>query len=188
LTTPKTVAEPQARPAAAGLGGEERLEEAAADLLAHTGAAVGDRQQHVRAGRHVAVGGDVALVELDVRGGDRQPPAAGHRVARVGGEVEYDALDLGAVGLDRRDALAELDRELHVVADDPLEHRAHAAHDLVHVDGRRVQDLAAAEGEQLPGQRARLLGGVLDLVRAARSLRASRAGSRRSPRSRSAGC
>ena len=96
--------QPEARPAAAGLGGEERLEQAPADLVAHADAGVADRQQHVRARRDVAVGGDVGLLELDVGGLDRQPAAAGHRVARVGGEVEHDPLDLGAVGLDRRDA------------------------------------------------------------------------------------
>ena len=126
-----------------------------------------DGEQHVRAGRAVAVGGDLRLVDVDVGGLDRQRAAAGHRVAGVGGEVEDHALDLRAVGLDRRELGREPDADADVVADDALQHRLHAGDDLVEVDDARVQDLAAAEGEQLVRQR----GGLAR--RRARSPRAS---------------
>jgi hypothetical protein len=77
-----------------------------------------------------------ALVELDVRGLDRQRAAVGHRVAGVGGEVEDHALDLRAVGLDRREVGRERDADADVVADDPVQHRLHAGDDLVEVEHR----------------------------------------------------
>ena len=126
----------------------------AADLVAHAGPAVRDGQQHVLAGRALAVLADVLLVELDDRGLDRQPAAARHRVARVGGEVEHDALELRAVGLDHRRAGRERDGDADVVADDPPEHRLHSRDHVVEVERARMQHLAAAEGEQLAGEAA----------------------------------
>ena len=64
--------------------------------------------------------------------------------------------------------------DVDVVADEPAEHRLHPGDDLVEVEHHRVQHLAAAEREQLPGQRRRLLG----RVRRSRSS-CSRAGGRR---------
>jgi hypothetical protein len=64
------------------------------DLLAHSDPGVADRQQRVVAAGALAARGDVVLVELDRRGLDRQAPAFGHRVARVGREVEDHPLEL----------------------------------------------------------------------------------------------
>ena len=156
--------EPEPGALAGGLGRVERLEQVAADLLVHADARVADRQQDVRAGRALAVLGDLRRLELDVGGLDRQRAAVGHRVARVGGEVEDHALHLRAVGLDRREPVAELDRDADVVADDALQHPLHAGDDLVEVDHARVQHLAAAEREKLAGERRRLPGGAGDLL------------------------
>ena len=149
---------------AGALGGEERLEQVLGDLLVHPVPGVADREQDVRAGDPlVAVRGDLLGVDLDVRGLDRQRAAVGHRVAGVGREVEDHALDLRPVGLDGREVGRELDPDADVVADDPVQHRLHAGDDLVEVDDLRVQDLAAAEREQLPGERGGLPGGARDL-------------------------
>ena len=115
-------------------------------------------------GRALAARGDVVFVELDVLGLDRQPPAVGHRVARVGREVEDHALDLRLVGLDRREAGRDPHADADVVADDPPHHRLHPGHDLVEVEHARVQHLAPAEGEQLAREAGRLLGRVGDLA------------------------
>ena len=106
----------------------------------------------------------VLLVEVDVGGLDREPAAVRHRVARVGREVEDHALDLRAVRLDRGEAGRQPHADADVVADDPAHHRLHAGDDLVQVEHARVQHLAAAEREQLAGERRRLLGRVGDLA------------------------
>ena len=49
--------------------------------------------------RALRVGGGVRFVELDLVDLDGQPPAVGHRVARVDDQVQHDLLDLR---LDRR--------------------------------------------------------------------------------------
>jgi hypothetical protein len=126
------------------LGGEERLEQVALHLLAHADPGVADREQRVVAGRALAARGDVVLVELDGRCLDRHAATVGHRVARVGREVEDHPLELRAVGLDRRQAGAHPHADVDVVADDPPDHRLHAGDDLVEVEHARVQHLAAA--------------------------------------------
>ena len=77
--------EPEARARADGLRREERLEDAARVSLVHADARVGDLEH------------DVTAV---VARRDRQRAAAGHRVARVDGEVQQHLADLARVGLD----------------------------------------------------------------------------------------
>ncbi len=63
-------------------------------------------------------------------------------------------------------AVIQLQR--HVLAQNPSEHVGHVADDFVHVQALGLDDLAAAEGEQLAGQPGRALGGLRDLLRGTR--------------------
>jgi hypothetical protein len=54
-------------------------------------------------------------------------------------------------------------RELDVLADQALQHRAHVADDVVDVERSRVEHLLAAEGEQLAREVGGSLPGVEDL-------------------------
>ena len=115
-------------PAPGALGGEERLEQAPRTSSLMPVPGVADREQHVRAGRDVAVGGDVVLVEVDVAGLDRQPRRrCGIASRALAARLSDHPLDLRAVGLDRREPVASWTRDADVVADDALEHRLHAA-------------------------------------------------------------
>ena len=51
----------------------------------------------------------------------------------------------------------QIHHDLHIFADEPLEHRPHAGDHGVEIEQRRLDDLLAAEGEQLAGE----LGGPL---------------------------
>src|SRR4029078_13274868 len=81
--------------------------------------------------------------------------AAGHRVPGVDGQVDDDLLHLRGVGADAAEVAAAAGDELHVFADEALEERAHALDDLAEVQDARLQDLLAAEGQELVGQGGR---------------------------------
>ena len=92
---------------------------------------------------------------LDVRGGDREPSALGHGVARVDDEVHEDLLELGAVGDNAPQRVIGLGGELDVLADETTQHRRHVADHGVEVEPPRLQHLLAAESEELARQRGR---------------------------------
>jgi len=68
---------------AVDLGGEEGLEDTAADLVAHALAGVGHREHHVLARRHLARRAGVGFVERRVGDLHGQAAAARHGVAGV---------------------------------------------------------------------------------------------------------
>jgi hypothetical protein len=57
----------------------------------------------------------------------------------------------------------QLHPELDVFTDEPAEHPGGVAQDGVEVHHPRVQDLGAAHGQELPGQRGRAAARLLDL-------------------------
>ena len=72
-------------------------------------------------------------------------------------EVHDHLLQLPAIRLDAGDARPKAHHDLHIFADEALEHRPHAGDDRVEIEQRRLDDLLAAEGQQLAGE----LGGAL---------------------------
>ena len=100
----------------------------------------------------------------DAIGRDAEATAAGHRVARVEGEVQQHLLELAAIGQRGRQPAAEIERELDLLAERAAKQRLESPHQLGEVErgGRRV--VAAAEGKQLSGQRGPALGRLYDLV------------------------
>ncbi len=90
------------------LGRIERFEDPAPDLVRHAGAGVGDHDQRIVAGRYVGIGRGIVAVDLAVGGGDGQPPAIRHRIARVGRQVGQRRLKLGRVGHHRADIIGEI--------------------------------------------------------------------------------
>ena len=94
----------------------------------------------------------VVLVEVDVGGCDGQRAAVRHGVPRVQREVHDDLFHLAAVGLHERQLRLEAQHDLHVFLDEAAEHRPHVGDDDVQVEQRRLDDLLAAEGEQLARQ------------------------------------
>ncbi len=94
----------------------------------------------------------VLSLQLAVEDGDRQAPAAGHRIARVDREIEQDGLELMRVAHDVRLAVAELEREPDLGAEGSSQKLLHAGDEMVRLDAGRLQRLAAGEREQAVGQ------------------------------------
>ena len=88
----------------------------------------------------------------------------GHGVAGVDGQVQQHLLHHAGVGLDHRRRLAVIQLQRHVLAQKPAEHVRHVADDFVHVQLLGLDELAAAEGEQLPRQPGGAFGGLGDLL------------------------
>ena len=72
-------------------------------------------------------------------------------------------LDLAGVGTHQPEVWREHLDEIDVLAEDALEASSRTLGDLVQVQRHGLQHLFAAEGQELPGQRGRALGGLLDL-------------------------
>ncbi len=113
------------------------------------GARVGDGEEHVGAGLELLVDRRVGLVEDGEFRGDRDGPAARHRVARVDGEVEQRALQLSGVDEGGRQVVREPQRRVDSRADRALEDRGEREDAVGDVHGSGLEGLAASEGEQL---------------------------------------
>ena len=103
----------------------------------------------------------VLLAELDVGDLNRQRTACRHGISRVHGKVQDDLLYLPAIGLDGRQLGPQAQHHLHVFPDEASQHRPHVGQHDVQVEQRRLDDLLAAERQQLArecrGAHARLL-------------------------------
>ena len=95
--------------------------------------------------------------------------AARHGVAGVDGEIQQHLLHHAGVGFDHRAGIAVIQLQRHVLAQKPPEHVGHVADDFVHVQPLGLDELAAAEGEQLARQPGGAFGGLRDLLRGTRA-------------------
>ena len=84
----------------------------------------------------------------------------GHGISGVEGEVQQELLRLREVRLHAAEPATRSDLDLHVLADDPLQHPVELRGDRVHVDEAWARVGTAAEREQLAGQRGGALGGL----------------------------
>ena len=107
---------------------------------------------------------------------DRHRPASRHRVARVDREIDDHLLELSRIGADRTELGVEHRQQLDVLADQAPQHHVHVGDDGVEVEHPGLQDLPAAEREQLPGERRGARGGLLDLLGVASQARVVLAG------------
>ena len=146
------------------LGGEERLEGPLDRLLVHADAGVAHFQADVAARLGVGVHVGVLLVEVGLVDLDHQAPAVRHRVASVDGQVDQHLLDLAGIGLDRTAVLAEAGDQLDPLPQRPAQEVLQLGDDVAQIQQLRLDDLAAAEDQQLAGQRRGALGGAADFL------------------------
>ena len=92
----------------------------------------------------------LALSMSDVARADSDRAAVGHGVARVHDEVHQHLFDLARIGFHRREFRLGRENIFDVFADEPGKHLAEVGDDGVQIEHARLQDLHAAEGEQLP--------------------------------------
>jgi hypothetical protein len=152
--------QPQPGAVARALGREEGLEDPGLGLGFHADAGVGHGELDVGA-RQAAMLTRRRFVELHEGDGDDEASARRHGIASVHGQVDDHLLELAGVGLDAG-AGRRLDHELDILAEQPLQHGAQALNDRVGIDHARLQELLATEGQELTGQGASPLGGLLD--------------------------
>ena len=165
LHDPVDGGEPEAGALPRLLGGEEGLEDPGlvGRLDAHAGVAhlqrdVGAGPDAVRPGCRRVAG------QLAVRGGDRDPAALRHRVARVHHQVHQHLLDLARIGQHVPEGGVVGEVEHDVGADQAAEHAVGLANDIVEREHLRLEHLAPAEGEQLPGEPRGALPRLPDLL------------------------
>ena len=103
-------------------------------------------------------------------GGQGQPAAVRHRVARVEGGVEQGGLELGEVDLDRRQRRREIEHDLELPAERAPDHFGEGVEAQVEIGHFGLQRLPPAEGEQVAGQGRRAIGGVEDRLEVAGAL------------------
>ena len=154
----------QAEPGApaALFGGKERLEQSRLYLRRHAGSGVGDGERHVGTRFHAEVPSRVVLVEIDVGGLDRQGAALRHGIPRIHRQVHDNLLHLAVIRLDAGQFGAEPQHDAHVFADQSFQHPPHAGDDSVQIEHRRLDDLLAAERQQLTREPRRRHTRVLD--------------------------
>ena len=97
-------------------------------------------------------------IQIQMPGLQPQPPAFGHGVARVDRQVEDHLLQHVDIGVDVRGPVFADDFKLHGLARCAPEHLRHAGDHFVEVEVAWLQDLFAAEREQLPGEICRAPG------------------------------
>src|SRR5262245_7997094 len=144
--------EAQARAPAAGLGGEERLEQVAERILVHPGSFVGHAHQHVEPGLQVLRGPEIIVVDQDVRGLDGETPAVRHGVPGVEAKVHEDPADLIPVHAYEVEVSRPPHRDLDRLADQPPQETLAVRDHGVQADQLGVEHLPAAEGQELPGE------------------------------------
>jgi hypothetical protein len=118
----------------------------------------------VRAGLHAEMSLRIRLVEDDVARLHRELAPRGHGIARVHDEVHDDLLHAARIGAHPAEWLRGQRNEVHVRAEDALEHLVHAREHVVQVEHLRREHLLAAEHEQLPREIGGALPGLPDLL------------------------
>ena len=163
LDNPVDRGKPQSGAGAARFSGEERLENLPHRVRAHADSGVAYRQRHERTGHGFRVPGGGARIQLRAGSLNRDPPAIGHGVAGIHHQVHEHLVQLAAIRHHRREVRSELGDDLHVFADQPPQHAFGLVDHAVQVEGPRLGDLLAAEGQQLLGEQGGPRSGRADL-------------------------
>ena len=130
----------------------ERLEDPGQDLLVHAAPVVDDLHGRVSPGGDRQLPLDERRLQGKVCGGNHQLSAPGHGVPGVDDEIHQDLLDLTRIRANSPWIRGRLRDELDVLPDQAPEHLPDVFHHLRKLQEFPLQDLAPAEGEELPCQ------------------------------------
>src|SRR5579863_2151998 len=145
-------------------GGKERFENMGHGFRAHAQAAVADSEHHVSPWFYADMLAGVCLVQVDVASFDHQPSAARHGVARVHHQVHQHLFDLRWVGLDGADIRRKFAVNPDVFAHQPAQQLLQAVHNAVEINILWLQNLLAAERQQLMYQGCGTFAGIVDAL------------------------
>ncbi len=104
----------------------------------------------------------VSVVNLHWLHGDGEHPSFAHRVPGIHGQVHYDLLDHAGVGLNERGLNRRLKLQRHGFTEQPLEHFGHVPNDFAQIERLWLDQVFAAEHQQLARQSGRPLGGEIN--------------------------
>lgn len=107
----------------------------------------------------------VQLIQLDVLRRDRESAALGHRVAGIHGEVDHHLFQLACVCLHCSQCRLELRDHLDVLAQKSPQQPLQIGHEFVEVEHAHVQDLLAAEREELTCEPGGAIGCLANLFK-----------------------
>ena len=127
-------------------------------------AGIGDAQHEVLARRHWRMFTRIRLAHRRPRGADHELAAAGHRVARVEREVDHRLLDLSRIPEHRQRPARQLGLDLDVCAEQPRQQPRDRGDRLVEIEHARLEQLFAAERQQLTRHRSGAFGGAPNLL------------------------
>ena len=155
--------QPQPRPFADRLGGEEGLEDALPHRVRHAGASVTHQQAHIQARHQVRMARRVlAVVQVHCLHGHAQHAAIGgaHGMFGVAAQVQQQLLHLRRVAVDPGVAAAHLHQQLHRGRDGRAQQRLRVGDQRGEVDARMDGQCAAREKQDLLHDVARTVAGV----------------------------
>ena len=126
---------------------EEGFENPRHDVGWHAAARIADLEPDVAAGRQPERCA-VAVIEVHVGQREVEPPATGHRVTGIDGQVDQHLLDLARVGLDRTKTRRDRGRNFDVLGDQPAKQLLRSRENLVEWRALAAwnENLSAAEG------------------------------------------
>ena len=156
--------EAQAGAATDFLGREEGLEDPLADLGRHAVPGIGDAEDDVAAGLDFETRVPIRFAEHRGAGLQEQRAAFRHRVPRIEAEIEQHLLQFARIGADSCRVGGQGHLQGNLLADDRPQHGDQFADRLVGIDVLGPQRVAAAETQQLAGERGRPVGGLEDLL------------------------
>ena len=133
---------------AGGLGGEERLEHARLGLAVHTGAGVAHAEAYVHARLDPGVQRAVLRVEPGAAHVEVQRAAVGHRVARVGRQIQENLLERSGIGLHHARGGLGVAADLDRGGEQAPQRMQLLPNPLGHAERAQVERLVAAEPQQ----------------------------------------
>ena len=122
----------------------------------HADAGIADCYQNVLAGRRTPMLRHKDVIEVDIGRFDGQLSTIRHGITRVHGQVHEHLFDLPRIGVDAAER-GQVERQRDVLAEDTAKQQLHAPQHVIHVEDLRLEDLAAAEREELARQAAAAL-------------------------------
>src|SRR6266550_4974996 len=105
----------------------------------------------------------VFLSKLDRSCFNRQDTALGHCISGVDHEVHQHLFDLTGIGLNSFKRQIEFGGELNIFANQSPQHLVHIRDHVIKIDRQRLQNLLAAESQQLPSKIGSAIPSLLNL-------------------------
>ena len=105
-----------------------------------------------------------SFIKIEYRRLEKQPAPTRHGIARVGGEIYHDLVELPGIHLDDGVQRSRQMQDFDIIAHEWGQQLAHLFEPFVQVEDLGLDGLAAAEGEKLAGQGCTSLGCLADVL------------------------